>query len=190
MRYDGKWENVPENVMRAKWLPQNDLLGHPKTVLYIAHGGNNGQTEAYYHAIPMVVLPFGGDQMYSAKRVDIKMVGKYLNPLDFSSDQLYEYVNEVITNPIYKNNIMKCSNIIKSFPSSHDKVDFWVKHVLQFSGDHLKPQYMDMPIYKYFMLDILFAILIIATVLVYLLAKLCMSIRRCVFKKRSKPKTE
>ena len=61
-------DDVPSNVMLSKWLPQNDLLGHKKTRLFIAHGGNNGQMEGLYHGLPMIVMPFGGDQMYSAWR--------------------------------------------------------------------------------------------------------------------------
>ena len=35
--------------MVEEWVPQNDILGHPKLKLFITHGGNNGQYEALYH---------------------------------------------------------------------------------------------------------------------------------------------
>ncbi len=31
--------NVPKNVMAVDWLPQNDLLGHNKTKLFVTHAG-------------------------------------------------------------------------------------------------------------------------------------------------------
>ena len=190
MRYEGKWENVPDNVMLSKWLPQNDLIGHNKTVLYIAHGGNNGQTEGHYHGVPMVVLPFVGDQMYSAQRVEFKRRGKALNALDLEADELYETIIEVLTNPEYRNNIKRCSEIIKSFPSSHDVLDFWLNHVVKFGSRHLKPMNMDMPLYKYFMLDVLLVIILVTVALFCCLFKTCKGLKRCEVNRRKKTKAD
>jgi len=42
---------LPSNVKIARWLPQNDVLAHPKTKLFITHCGNNGQFEAVYNKV-------------------------------------------------------------------------------------------------------------------------------------------
>ena len=34
--------NIPQNVKIRDWIPQNDLLGHPKIVAFISHWGANG----------------------------------------------------------------------------------------------------------------------------------------------------
>ena len=82
--------------MLTKWLPQNDLLGHRNTRLFIAHGGNSGQMEALYHGTPMIVMPFYGDQMYSAQRTVDKKFGLSLNPLDFTVEELRTAITKVI----------------------------------------------------------------------------------------------
>jgi UDP:flavonoid glycosyltransferase YjiC (YdhE family) len=51
-------EKEMENVLFLPWLPQNDLLGHPKTKLFITHCGKNGIFEALYHGIPMIGFPY------------------------------------------------------------------------------------------------------------------------------------
>ena len=64
-----KLEDIPDNVKIVPWLPQNDLLGHPNTRLFITHCGVNGQHEAIYHGVPMIGFPIFSEQMYNCKRL-------------------------------------------------------------------------------------------------------------------------
>lgn len=50
------------NTMLVEWLPQNDLLGHPKTKVFVTHGGTNGLYEAIYHGLPVLGIPLIFDQ--------------------------------------------------------------------------------------------------------------------------------
>ena len=55
-----KWEakeemkDKPDNVMLSKWLPQQDILAHPKLRLFITHGGQSSSQEALCHKKPVV----------------------------------------------------------------------------------------------------------------------------------------
>jgi len=42
---------IPDFIRPVRWLPQNDILAHPKVKLFITHSGNNGQFEALYHGV-------------------------------------------------------------------------------------------------------------------------------------------
>lgn len=155
-RLDEVHGEVPANVKLMKWMPQNDILGHPKTKLFVMHGGNNGQNEAIYHGVPMLVIPVMGDQMYCGERVQAHGYGFYVKDKPaVTSDDLYQMMNEIITNGSYSANIKKCSAIIRSLPSAQEKFVFWVDHILKFGGAHLRPPSLDMPLYQVLMLDIL-----------------------------------
>ena len=58
---------MSDNVKLLPWLPQNDILGHPKTRLFIGHAGLNGILESTYHGVPMICSPFFGDQFMNAR---------------------------------------------------------------------------------------------------------------------------
>ena len=51
------------------WIQINSLIfyfiGHPKARLFITHGGLQGTYEAVYHAVPLLCLPLGADQIYN-----------------------------------------------------------------------------------------------------------------------------
>ena len=54
-----KWEtdymeDKPSNVMLHKWLPQQDVLGHPNVKLFVSHGGQSSFQETVCHQKPAV----------------------------------------------------------------------------------------------------------------------------------------
>ena len=179
--------DAPPNVKLVKWLPQNDLLGHPKTKLFITHGGNNGQLEAMYHGVPLLTVPFAGDQAFNGARAAKREYGLMVDKYEITEDELYEHLKELLTNPKYTANIKKCSEIIKSLPSATDSVVFWVNHVLRFGGSHLKPP-THLGLLQMLMVDVWFFIFCVLLMILVFWVLCC----RCVYRTccRSKPKVK
>jgi len=108
-----KWESetmldLPKNVKLSKWLPQQDLLGHPNIKMFITHCGGGGTEEAIYHGVPLIGMPFFGDQPLNAQLA--KNLG-FLVDLewnDLTEEKLSAAINEVLDNPKYlKDDISK-----------------------------------------------------------------------------------
>ena len=151
----GNETKIDDNVMLLPWLPQNDVLAHPNIKLFISHCGNNGQYEALFHGVPMIGLPVFGDQMYNAARIHVKGFGIYFNVHDFTEDDLDAAISEILHNNVYKQNIMKASEIFKSrYFTPAQRAAWWIDHVITFGSQHLHSAVADLPYYQFLMIDV------------------------------------
>ena len=191
MRLSGEFADVPPNVWLAEWLPQNDLLGHTKTRLFITHGGANGQMEALYHGVPMLTMPLFGDQMYNARASEDKGFGLTLDPYNFTGEQLRDAIGNMLDDhAIYRENIARCSAIVRSFPAAQDSLVFWVEHIIRFGGAHLRPSFVDLPMWKLFMLDIIAFCLVLLASIALVCRCCCRCVKRRCCRKSSKKKSD
>uniref|UniRef100_A0A183C366 glucuronosyltransferase n=1 Tax=Globodera pallida TaxID=36090 RepID=A0A183C366_GLOPA len=56
-----------DNVVTATWVNQKEILGHPKTKAFVSHCGMNSVYESTFNDVPMVCVPFFGDQYYNSE---------------------------------------------------------------------------------------------------------------------------
>lgn len=75
LRFIWKWdspipENKPENLYLAKWLPQTEILAHPKMKLFVTQCGRPSMSEALCNGVPMIAFPVLGDQDNNANRME------------------------------------------------------------------------------------------------------------------------
>jgi glucuronosyltransferase len=99
-----KWETdslpgQPDNVITGKWLPQDDILAHKNTKLFISHCGLGGVAESLYHAVPIIAMPLWGDQMSNAERIIEEGWAVRINYATLNEDDLMKTIKEVLENP-------------------------------------------------------------------------------------------
>ena len=78
-------------------MPQNDLLGHPKTRLFIGHAGLNGMFESIYHGVPMILSPFFGDQFDNARTAREAGFAEALPLKKATAEELVSVIHKVLT---------------------------------------------------------------------------------------------
>ena len=168
IRYDGPRKTFPPNIKAMKWLPQNDLLAHPKVKVFVTHCGNNGQMEALHHGVPMVGVPIYYDQYQGAARMEYQGYGKSFSIINDPPEKLTKLIHEVFENKTYKENIQRASAMFRSRPDTpRERAAFWVKHVLKYGSKHLRSHANDMPVYQYWMVDIITFILLMFIVAMF-----------------------
>ncbi|XP_005868956.1 PREDICTED: UDP-glucuronosyltransferase 2B31 isoform X2 [Myotis brandtii] len=176
-RYDGKKpDTLGPNTRLYKWIPQNDLLGHPKTKAFITHGGANGIYEAIYHGIPMVGLPMFADQPDNIVRMKTKGAAIRLDFNTISSTDLLNALKTVINDPSYKENAMKLSRIHHDQPMKPlDRAVFWIEFVMRHKGaKHLRPASYDLTWVQYHSLDVIGFLLACVASATFVITKCCL----------------
>eukprot|EP00079_Xenopus_tropicalis_P030359 XP_012826321.1 PREDICTED: UDP-glucuronosyltransferase 1-1-like isoform X2 [Xenopus tropicalis] len=188
-RYTGKAPpNLGENTHLVKWLPQNDLLAHPKARAFITHAGSHGIYEGICNAVPMVMMPLFGDQMDNAKRIESRGAGLTLNVLHMTPEDLSNAVRAVINNPVYKENIQRMSSLHLDRPIHPlDLAVHWVEFVMRHKGaPHLRPAAHDLNWFQYYSLDVIGFLLAVLLTALFISLKCCTFVFRRCFKRNSK----
>ncbi|KAM4809971.1 UDP-glucuronosyltransferase 2A2-like isoform 1-T1 [Rhinophrynus dorsalis] len=186
-RYSGKKpDTLGENTIIYDWIPQNDLLGHPKTKAFITHGGTNGIYEAIYHGVPMVGIPLFADQSDNMVHMKAKGMAIVLEFTKMETRDLVNAVNTVINNSTYKENAMRLSHIHHDQPVRPlDRAVFWIEFVMRHKGaKHLRPASHELTWYQYHCLDVIGFLLVCLLTVLYLTIKLI----TCCYRKCRWPK--
>lgn len=82
-------------ITKCYYLPF--FSGHPNIKIFIMQGGILSIEEAIFTHVPMVVMPFYGDQLKNARIIENKLIGKSVNhkPV-LNKDEFKAAVIEVI----------------------------------------------------------------------------------------------
>ncbi|XP_016969482.1 UDP-glucosyltransferase 2-like [Drosophila rhopaloa] len=174
-----KWEDLEKtpgnasNILYKDWLPQDDILAHPNTKLFVNHAGKNSVTESQYHGVPMVAMPIFGDHPVNAAILVQSGYGVALDLLTITEDGFGKAINEVLGNEKYGHAVRKFSALYRDRPQTpRQSVVFWTEYVLRHHGaPHLQSPAVHMSFIELHNLDI-YALFVAILVLLALLARL------------------
>ncbi|XP_015395130.1 UDP-glucuronosyltransferase 2A3 isoform X4 [Panthera tigris] len=176
-RYKGKKPaTLGANTRLYDWIPQNDLLGHPKTKAFITHGGTNGIYEAIYHGVPMVGVPMFADQPDNIAHMKAKGAAVEVNINTMTSEDLLNALRTVINEPSYKENATRLSRIQHDQPVKPlDRAVFWIEFVMRHKGaKHLRPAAHDLTWFQYHSFDVIGFLLVCVATAIFLVTKCCL----------------
>ncbi|KAM9367074.1 UDP-glucuronosyltransferase 2A2-like [Symphorus nematophorus] len=187
-RYKGdKPPALGNNTLMVDWMPQNDLLGHPKIKLFVAHGGTNGVQEALYHGVPVVGLPLFFDQYDNLLRLKVRGGAKILSISTVDkNDNFLGAIQEVLNEPSYRMNMQRLSRLHRDQPVKPlDSALFWIEFVMRHKGAaHLKTESFRLPWYSYHSVDVLLFLAgaVLLMLLTFLILIRCLCTRMCKHK--------
>ncbi|KAJ8246853.1 hypothetical protein GJAV_G00256100 [Gymnothorax javanicus] len=183
-RYMGEKPSASgDNILFLDWFPQNDLLGHPKTRAFVAHGGTNGLYEAIYHGVPVVGLPLLFDQFDNVLRLQVRGAARVLEVSTLTTEEFLEALQDVLTNPFYRENMQRLSRLQHDqLTQPLDSAVYWTEYVMRNKGAaHLRSQAFSMPWYAYHCLDVVALLLGLVAICLWTCFWICRKICRKTF---------
>lgn len=173
-----KWEgeemsDLPENVMLGRWLPQQDLLGHPKIKAFVTHGGLLSMFETVYHGVPIVTLPVFCDHETNAAKSENDGYAIKLDIPTINSENLLWAIRRVINDPKFKAEVKIRQKMFRDQKETPlERAVFWTEYVIRHKGAALlQSPARHLYFYQYYMIDVIFGFLFICVLLKYILRK-------------------
>jgi hypothetical protein len=91
----------------AEFAPQFAVLNHTNTKLFFSHGGAGSTHESLYTGTPMLILPFGGDQMGNAQRLKSAGMALSLNKFNLDVNDIVNKIDFLLNDEDVKKNSMR-----------------------------------------------------------------------------------
>ncbi|XP_068443787.1 UDP glucuronosyltransferase 5 family, polypeptide G1 [Clinocottus analis] len=185
-----KPSSLGNNTLLVNWMPQRDLLGHPKTRAFVAHGGTNGMFEAICSGVPVLAVPLFMDQFDNVLRLKVRGAARVVEAKSIAQEDFLEALKDLLETPSYRANIRRLSQLHRDRPMSPmDTAIFWIEYVIRNKGAaHLRSAAFNLPWYSYFCLDV--AVFVMALIGGFVWASVSVCKVFCCRKSRRKTKTQ
>lgn len=127
--------------------------------------------EAIHCKVPVLVIPFLGDQDANANRLEQFGVGLQLDLLKMNEQNLRERIDELMK-PEYGVNMHNLHELVYDQPmTSLSKAIFWIEYVIRHKGaKHLEFKGKHVPFYQAYCLDFI-AIFVIVVIVSYRISR-------------------
>ncbi|XP_053612223.1 UDP-glycosyltransferase UGT5-like [Plodia interpunctella] len=177
-----------KNIKISKWLPQSDLLNHPKIKLFVTQGGLQSTDEAIAAGVPLLGIPLLADQWYNVAMYVRHKIGILVNLEDLSEEN-FEAAIEALATDTYKQNMIKFRAMIYDQPQKPlERAVWWTEHVLRHGGGrHLRSPAANMSWAAYYEADVIFYLVLAAIPVLYLLTSAITEISSCFRKTKKAP---
>ncbi|XP_069959583.1 UDP-glycosyltransferase UGT5 [Cherax quadricarinatus] len=189
-KYEEELEDVPDNVMISKWLPQQDILAHDNVKVFITLGGVLSTQEAIYHATPLLILSIHGEQPKDGMFIKNSGLGDILILEELTVDVTVDAFTKILNEPKYKENMLRMSVPLHDQPVPPTELAvFWTEYVIRHKGaPQLRSPAAQLSWVEFLMLDVIFILHLAMIALLFILRRIFRVITAKIFGSSGKMK--
>ncbi|KAI6234940.1 UDP-glucuronosyltransferase [Aphelenchoides fujianensis] len=156
MSFNGDRSKMPDLpfIKIVKWAPQTAILNHPKTKVFISHGGLKSIKESVCSKTPLIIMPLFAEQAHNGHMFLALKLGRVLNKFTVSEYDVYNEINEILQNPYYEQKAERTRRILLDRPlPALDTAIFYAERILRTRAPNhrisFKRKGMDLYWYEY-----------------------------------------
>src|SRR6266542_3614091 len=105
--------NENPHIRIVKFASQFAVLNHTNTKLFFSHGGAGSSHESLYTGTPMLVLPFGGDQMGNSQRLKSAGIALTLTKFTLNVNDILNKMDFLLKDEKVKKNLKRLQLLAK-----------------------------------------------------------------------------
>ncbi|CAG0880684.1 unnamed protein product, partial [Darwinula stevensoni] len=133
MTFPGEFGECPGNMRVESWLSMMDVLGHPKTRVFISQCGGGSVMESLYNGVPIVGIPLFGDHFEMCSLLRRRGLGHTLNKANVDAHILSEMIVNILKDRDLENRVKNVSSFMKdistiSFQKIAERIDHIAHH--------------------------------------------------------------
>ncbi|GMT23663.1 hypothetical protein PFISCL1PPCAC_14960 [Pristionchus fissidentatus] len=174
---------LPKNAHVSKWLPQGDLLKHPKCLGLITHAGYNSLQDVFHSGIPAITIPLFGDQPRNARLAEkLGVALRITKPEMMSAIALTKNLDKLISDKSLSVNARRLRRQIELRPMSSDALLIkWTQFIAEFKTvDNLVPYGVHLNSFVYHSLDVILFVFVTISFFSFLIFRIFYKCYRCV----------
>ncbi|XP_058795636.1 UDP-glucosyltransferase 2-like [Phymastichus coffea] len=163
-------QSIPSNVKIMPWMPQQAVLAHPNTKVFVTHGGLGGTQEALYYGVPMIGIPLFGDQFRNVQSFVEKQMGVKIDYKQLNGKTMGAALTALLHNPTYQEKAKYYSKLFRDNPiRPMDKAAFWIEYVIRNGANVLKSPALELSFLQLSLLDVYLTILFFIIITTFVL---------------------
>uniref|UniRef100_A0A914KN78 glucuronosyltransferase n=1 Tax=Meloidogyne incognita TaxID=6306 RepID=A0A914KN78_MELIC len=148
-------QNPPSNLFTAEWLPQQQLLAHPKCKGHLSHGGLNSVIESVWHGTPIIGWPLTATAKDNLLRVTARQAGLMIEQKRPTEKQFLSAFKRIYIK-FYKEEMLVFQDMLIDVPYTElNHSAFWVEFIVRHQEvPHARSGADDLNIFQYFLVDV------------------------------------
>nr|AHX56960.1 UDP-glycosyltransferase 216A1 [Strigamia maritima] len=159
-------ENIP-NILTLTNINQQDILGNPRTRLFVSSCDSHETTSAIFHSVPILCITKNPQNTIGVQVVDRK-IGLQI-PIDhLTRNSFIQNMNKLLTDKSYYQSVRQLSLIFRDQPEiPSDRFIFWIERIIRLKSAPLQVPKIRMysSLYHY-ILDVIILIVIFSMVVI------------------------
>ncbi|XP_052891787.1 UDP-glucosyltransferase 2-like [Anopheles moucheti] len=161
--------NSTGRTYQSHRVPQEAVLAHPKVKAFLTDGGQINVEDAIQLKVPVVGISYSTSYDHYLRQI-VKYEAGIISLIDYEAQTFVDKLRDVLTNSRYQENVNKLHTLLNDQPqTSIERAVWWIEYVAR-NGGTKSLHVRHLSWFEYLMLDVLFVVGVLATLVCSLIA--------------------